>query len=82
MIAALSFLLDFEKIEDDDSDDSDSENDPSTPQPQVVLNKEAMYKVGFILSTLLRVFWVQKLQLTGIISFLFVLFLREGIIAY
>ncbi|XP_057771414.1 uncharacterized protein LOC130991299 [Salvia miltiorrhiza] len=46
MIAALSFLLDFEKIEDDDSDDSDSEDDPATPQPQVLLNKEAMYKAN------------------------------------
>lgn len=52
MIAALSFLLDFEKIEDDDSDDSDSEDDQGTPQPQIVLNKEAMYKVCIILSTL------------------------------
>ncbi|KAL1535749.1 protein SDA1 [Salvia divinorum] len=46
MISALSFLLDFEKIEDDDSDDSDSEDDQATPQPQVVLNKEAMYKAN------------------------------------
>ena len=51
MISALSFLLDFEKIEDGDSDDSDSEDDQATPQPQVVLNKEAMYKVCFILLT-------------------------------
>ncbi|XP_047963855.1 protein SDA1 homolog [Salvia hispanica] len=46
MISALSFLLDFEKIEDGDSDDSDSEDDQATPQPQVVLNKEAMYKAN------------------------------------
>lgn len=51
MIAALSFLLDFEKIENDDSDDSDSENDQATQQPQVILNKEAVYKVGFIRPT-------------------------------
>ncbi|KAG6437159.1 hypothetical protein SASPL_102070 [Salvia splendens] len=47
MIAALSFLLDFEKIEDDDSDDSDSQDDQATPQPQVFLSKEAMYKANF-----------------------------------
>lgn len=46
MIAALSFLLDYEKIEDDDSDDSDSEHELAAHQPQVVVNKEAMYKVG------------------------------------
>lgn len=50
MIAALSFLIDYEKIEgDDDSDDSDSEDDQSTQQPLVVVNKEAIYKVGFLL---------------------------------
>ncbi|KAL7093826.1 hypothetical protein ACP275_11G063500 [Erythranthe tilingii] len=44
MIAALSFLLDFEKTEyGDDSDDS-GEDEPTTPQPQVILNKEAVYK--------------------------------------
>ncbi|KAL3501096.1 hypothetical protein ACH5RR_035545 [Cinchona calisaya] len=46
MIAALSFLLDFEKIEDDDSDDSGSEDEPATPQPQIVLSKEAVYKAN------------------------------------
>lgn len=47
MTAALSFLLDFEKIEDvDDSDDSSSEDDATTQQPQIILNKEALYKVG------------------------------------
>lgn len=51
MIAALSFLLDYEKIEDDDSDDSDSEHELAAQQPQVVVNKEAMYKVGcFVLN--------------------------------
>ncbi|KAF2307090.1 hypothetical protein GH714_024769 [Hevea brasiliensis] len=47
MIAALSFLLNYEKIEDDDSDDSDasSSEDDSNPQmSQVVLSKEAIYK--------------------------------------
>ncbi|KAK6160301.1 hypothetical protein DH2020_003682 [Rehmannia glutinosa] len=47
MIAALSFLLDFEKIEDeDDTDCSGSEDDPTTPQPHIVLNKEAIYKAS------------------------------------
>lgn len=45
MIAALSFLLDYEKIEnDEDSDDSSSEDELSA-QPQVLLNKESIYKV-------------------------------------
>ncbi|KAL8502282.1 hypothetical protein ACS0TY_021422 [Phlomoides rotata] len=46
MIAGLSFLLGFEKIEDDDTDDSGSEDDDATQQPHVVVNKEALYKVG------------------------------------
>lgn len=47
MTAALSFLLDFEKIEDvDDSDDSSSEDDATTQQPQIILNKEALYKAS------------------------------------
>ncbi|KAL7261215.1 hypothetical protein ACSBR1_006790 [Camellia fascicularis] len=46
MIAALSFLLDYENIEDDDDSDSDgssSEDDSATQPPQVV-SREAMYK--------------------------------------
>ncbi|CAA0817794.1 ARM repeat superfamily protein [Striga hermonthica] len=47
MIAALSFLLDYEKIEgDDDTDDSSSEDEAVTPQPHVVLSKEAIYKAN------------------------------------
>lgn len=47
MIASLSFLLDYEKIEDDsDSDMADSEDEQTANQPQVLLNKEAIYKVG------------------------------------
>ncbi|CAA2954768.1 Hypothetical predicted protein [Olea europaea subsp. europaea] len=47
MIATLSFLLDFEKIEnDDDTDDSGSEDDLETLQTQIVVNKESIYKVG------------------------------------
>ncbi|KAJ8560892.1 hypothetical protein K7X08_027082 [Anisodus acutangulus] len=46
MIASLSFLLDYEKIEDDsDSDLADSE-DEQTANPQVVVNKEAIYKAN------------------------------------
>jgi len=46
MIAALSFLLDFEKIQDDDdSDASSSEDEATTPQPHVVLSREEVYKV-------------------------------------
>lgn len=47
MIAALLFLLDYEKIEDDDDSDASSSEDDATPQvPQAVLNKEAIYKVN------------------------------------
>ncbi|KAL8459118.1 hypothetical protein ACS0TY_036550 [Phlomoides rotata] len=46
MIAGLSFLLGFEKIEDDDTDDSGSEDDDATQQPHVVVNKEALYKAN------------------------------------
>lgn len=45
MIAALSFLLDYEKIQDDDdSDASSSEDEACTQQPHVVLSKEDVYK--------------------------------------
>ena len=45
MIACLSFLLDYEKFEDDDSDASSSEDEgPHTSQ--VVLNRESIYKVS------------------------------------
>ncbi|KAF3431148.1 hypothetical protein FNV43_RR25878 [Rhamnella rubrinervis] len=45
MIASLSFLLDYEKIEDDDDSDASSSEDESTPQAhQVALSKEAVYK--------------------------------------
>ncbi|XP_027096881.2 uncharacterized protein [Coffea arabica] len=45
MIATLSFLLDYEKIEDDDnSDDSGNEDEQATQQPQIVLSKEVVYK--------------------------------------
>ncbi|OIW14641.1 hypothetical protein TanjilG_32983 [Lupinus angustifolius] len=45
MIAALSFLLDYEKIEnDEDSDDSSSDDESASPQ--VVLNKHTIYKAS------------------------------------
>lgn len=47
MIAALSFLLDYEKIEDDDDSDASSSEDEMTPQRQVVLSRESIYKVVF-----------------------------------
>ncbi|KAE8698940.1 putative trytophan synthase alpha subunit [Hibiscus syriacus] len=45
MIAVLSFLLDYEKIEDDDEDmDALSSEDEMVKNPQVVINKETAYK--------------------------------------
>uniref|UniRef100_A0A1S3CNI9 Protein SDA1 n=1 Tax=Cucumis melo TaxID=3656 RepID=A0A1S3CNI9_CUCME len=46
MIAALSFLLDYEKIEDgeDDSDEESGEDDVASQTPQVILSKELVYK--------------------------------------
>lgn len=47
MVSSLSFLLDYEKIEDDsDSDMADSEDEQTANQPQVLLNKEAIYKAN------------------------------------
>lgn len=49
MIAALSFLLDYEKIQDDDdSDASSSEDEGCTPHQQVVHDREDVYKVSSI----------------------------------
>lgn len=46
MIASLSFLLDYEKIEDDDDSDASSSEDESRTQAQhAVISKEAVYKV-------------------------------------
>lgn len=46
MIIALRFLLNYEKIEDeDDSDASSDEEDLAAEAPNVVINKEAIYKV-------------------------------------
>ena len=47
MKAALSFLLDYEKIQDDDdSDASSSEDDGCAQKPHVVLSREDVYKVS------------------------------------
>ncbi|MFS7977865.1 putative SDA1 domain-containing protein [Helianthus anomalus] len=46
MIVALSFLIDYEKIEqENDSDESSDEEEP-THQPYVVVSKEAIYKAN------------------------------------
>lgn len=46
MISTLSFLLGYERIEDgNDSDDSSDEDDTIMQKPQIVLNREAVYKV-------------------------------------
>ncbi|XVF02608.1 hypothetical protein REPUB_Repub04eG0189600 [Reevesia pubescens] len=45
MIAALSFLLDYEKIENDDEDtDASSSEDEMAQKRQVVISKETVYK--------------------------------------
>lgn len=49
MIAALSFLLDYEKIEIDEDSDASSSEDEMAQQPQAAINKEAIYKVICIL---------------------------------
>lgn len=49
LVATLSFLLDYEKIEDgDDSDASSSEDESAPHNPQAVISKEAVYKVNSI----------------------------------
>nr|KYP75742.1 Protein SDA1 isogeny [Cajanus cajan] len=46
MIAALSFLLDYEKIQDDDDSDDSGSDDERTESPQVVLSRETVYKAS------------------------------------
>ncbi|KAF6157533.1 hypothetical protein GIB67_004471 [Kingdonia uniflora] len=47
MVAALSFLLGYEKLEDPDRSDDSSSEDETTPQKnQVVLSREAVYKAN------------------------------------
>ncbi|KAJ1422692.1 hypothetical protein SESBI_12883 [Sesbania bispinosa] len=45
MIAALSFLLDYEKLLDNEDSDDSSSDDELTKSPQVILSKETVYKV-------------------------------------
>lgn len=45
MIAALSFLLDYEKIENDQDSDDSSSDDEVAESPQVILSRETIYKV-------------------------------------
>ncbi|TKY47704.1 SDA1-like protein [Spatholobus suberectus] len=46
MIAALSFLLDYEKIQNDDDSDDSGSDDEMTESPQVVLSRETVYKAN------------------------------------
>ncbi|KAL2991253.1 hypothetical protein AAZX31_11G249500 [Glycine max] len=46
MIATLSFLLDYEKIQDDDDSDNSDSDDEKTESPQVVLSRETVYKAS------------------------------------
>ncbi|RDX88835.1 Protein SDA1-like protein [Mucuna pruriens] len=45
MIAALSFLLDYEKIQNDDNSDDSGSDEELTESPQVVLSRETVYKI-------------------------------------
>lgn len=50
MISSLRFLLDYENIDDDDdSDASGSDDEDSKKVSQVVINREAVYKVNTLL---------------------------------
>lgn len=52
MIASLSFLLDYDKIEDDEDSDASSSDDESTPQSyQLALSREAVYKVNLLITS-------------------------------
>ena len=62
MIAALSFLLDYEKIEDDDDSDAPNSEDELTPQQsQAAFNKQAIYNVSctFFLSSFFFFFFLK-----------------------
>lgn len=51
MISSLRFLLDYDNInEDDDSDASSSDDEDSKKASQVVINREAVYKVNNIIN--------------------------------
>jgi protein SDA1 len=46
MVAALSFLLGYENIEEEDESDASSSEDESIEKPIVLLSKEDVYKVS------------------------------------
>ncbi|XP_073099414.1 uncharacterized protein [Elaeis guineensis] len=46
MIAALAFLLGYERVEEEDDSEASSSEDETSQQPQIVISKEAVYK-GF-----------------------------------
>lgn len=50
MIACLSFLLDYEKIEEEDDSDASSSDEDTPHKAHVAINREDIYKVSFTLS--------------------------------
>ncbi|XP_072969918.1 uncharacterized protein [Typha angustifolia] len=44
MIAAISFLLGYEQIQEEDDSEASSSEDEASQQPEVVISKEAVYK--------------------------------------
>ncbi|XP_010929853.1 uncharacterized protein [Elaeis guineensis] len=44
MIAALAFLLGYERVEEEDDSEASSSEDETSQQPQIVISKEAVYK--------------------------------------
>ncbi|KAG2395008.1 uncharacterized protein HKW66_Vig0076170 [Vigna angularis] len=54
MIAALSFLLDYEKIQDDDDSDDSGSDDETNESPQVVLSRETLYKCASAITQLTK----------------------------
>ncbi|KAL5552725.1 hypothetical protein UlMin_040126 [Ulmus minor] len=51
LIASLSVLLDYEKIEDDDSDASSSEDEMTPQKTQIILSRENVYKANHMGTT-------------------------------
>ena len=48
MIAALAFLLGYERVEEEDDSEASSSDDETSQQPQIVISKEAVYKVLYV----------------------------------
>lgn len=48
MIACLSFLLDYEKIEDEDDSETSSSDEDTPLKSHVAINREDIYKVNSI----------------------------------